>query len=339
MAATLGTKFMSNFQKVVDYRASCKILEIIWAAVGISLHIFTNKNHTSIDEILKTPSNEFVKVWIHFWKWTSLWRAHKLGIRTGNWDLQIESLSAFAPLFAVAGKFNYAFSVCHFLAVIDERPQLASILRHVSSVNLTGANHYFAFDEALETYGVKFIKQYLTKKPMDDETLKLQMKSAQSEQQRINSLVSEFLEPREKVRSERVVESRRDSLWKLVDDLLDIFKSPDLNLENHLLKKMPELNTNGYNLLFNCYNIGKERMETLLKQEVYGTEEKPIKGKGRGMRNVNIYMYEDIQELYSKKKKRASKSLNPNICSGFQVNPSAGEPSSNPSSVGNSSIL
>ena len=43
------------------------------------------------------------------------------------------------------------------------------------------------------------------------------------------------------------------------------------------------------------------------------------------MRNVNIYMYEDIQELYSKKKKQASKSLNPNIFSGFQ----AGESSSN----------
>ena len=59
----------------------------------------------------------------------------------GNWDMQIESLSAFAPLFPVAGKINYATSVCHFLAIIDKDPQFATILRYVSSINLTQNNH------------------------------------------------------------------------------------------------------------------------------------------------------------------------------------------------------
>src|SRR5207244_11185689 len=138
-----------------------------------------------MNEIEKTQK-KFLKVWLHYWKWASLWKAHKLGIRTGNWDMQIESLSAFAPLFPVAGKSNYSISVCHFLATIDENPQLASILRYVSSINLTRENHYLAFDEALETFGVKFIKQYLIKRLIDIDSLKLQIKSAKNDQDRID---------------------------------------------------------------------------------------------------------------------------------------------------------
>jgi hypothetical protein len=99
LARSLGVKYLANFQKVVDYRATSRLLELLWVAVGMALNIFAIKHQVSINKLLENPPNKFIKVWILYWKWTSLLRAHKLGIRTGNWDMQIESLSAFAPLY------------------------------------------------------------------------------------------------------------------------------------------------------------------------------------------------------------------------------------------------
>jgi len=308
LAESLGAKFLSNLQKVVDYRATCRVLELIWVAVGISLQIYSSKHQTSIDNLLENSTNEILKVWILYWKWAGLWKSHKLGIRTGNWDMQIESLSAFAPLFPVAGKLNYSTSVCHYLALIDKNPQLASILRFVSSVNLTRINHYLAFDEALETYGVKFIKQLLTKMSMDIDSLYLQIKSAQAEQDRIKDLLDDFIDINDSSKLDHDAASRRKSIWALVDELLDLFESTNLNLDHKLLKMSPELNKSGFELLFNCYSRGKKRMEALLRQEVYKTEERIT--TGRRLRNVNIYTYDDLQKLY-KTKKKTFVSLNP----------------------------
>jgi hypothetical protein len=308
LAEFLGAKFLSNFQKVVDYRATCKVLELIWVAIGISLQIYSSKHQTSIDNLLKNSTNKILKAWILYWKWASLWKCHKLGIRMGNWDMQMESLSAFAPLFPVAGKLNYSTSVCHYLALIDKNPQLASILRLVSSVNLTRVNHYLAFDEALETYGVKFIKQSLTRKPMDIDSLYLQIKSAQAEQDRIKDLLYDFVDINDSTKLDHNVASRRESIWNLVDELLDLFECTNLSSDHKLLKMSPELNNNGFELLFNCYSKGKKRMEVLLRQEVYKTEDP--NPTGRKLRNVNIYKYDDLQKLY-KNKKKTFVSLNP----------------------------
>ena len=76
--------------------------------------------------------------------------------------MQMSNLAAFAPLFPAAGKFKYASSVAHFLAQVHDDPQLQKLLQTVCSVNLGSEGHYLAFDEALETYGVKFIKQNIT---------------------------------------------------------------------------------------------------------------------------------------------------------------------------------
>jgi hypothetical protein len=308
LAKAFGAKYLANFQKIVDYRATSRLLELIWVAVGTALSIFTTKHQVSIDELLENPPNSFIKVWILYWRWSSLLRSHKLGIRKGNWDFQIESLIAFGPLFPVAGKVNYATSVCHFLAMINKDPQFDAILRTVSSINLTRPDHYLGFDEALETYGVKFVKQFLTKSIADEESLKLQIKSVQDEKERLNSFLFEFVDSKKKNPGKYKANSLKEPLWKLTTDLLDLFENFDSNMTHHLIEMAPELTTDGFNSLFNSYDIGKRRMEALLNQEVHGTEE--INTIGRRSTNVKVYKYEKLVEIYSKKKKEKGKATN-----------------------------
>ncbi|CAJ0758274.1 9855_t:CDS:2 [Entrophospora sp. SA101] len=86
--------------------------------------------------------------------------------------------------------------------------------------------------------------------------------------------------------------SLKEPLWKLTTNLLDLFENFDSNMTHHLIEKAPELTTDGFNSLFNSYDIGKRRMETLLNQEVYGTGE--INTIGR--RSTNVKRKEKLEE-------------------------------------------
>lgn len=105
----------------------------------------------------------------------------------------MNALKSFAGLFPVAEKLNYATSVCHYLAEIDKDPQLQALMKNAASVNLTHKEHYFAYDETLETFGVKYVKQSLTRNPLSKEGLKLFIKSVQTKNSRIQLLFTEFL--------------------------------------------------------------------------------------------------------------------------------------------------
>ena len=85
--------------------------------------------------------------------------------------MQIANLAAFAPLFPAAGKFKYASFIAHFLAQVHDDPQLQNLLQMVYSVNLTREGYYLAFDEALETYGIKYTKQNITGNLTDQQTI------------------------------------------------------------------------------------------------------------------------------------------------------------------------
>ncbi|RIB00931.1 hypothetical protein C2G38_2051275 [Gigaspora rosea] len=119
-------------------------------------------------------------------------KLHKLGIRIGNFDLKLHSLMAFAPLFYITRKYRYAESVARFITELQNEPQLLQNLRTVSSINLTQEGHYFAFDEALETFGIKFLKENMTGCATNLENLELNIKAAQTEYDRLNLLISEF---------------------------------------------------------------------------------------------------------------------------------------------------
>ncbi|RIB25902.1 hypothetical protein C2G38_2030652 [Gigaspora rosea] len=119
-------------------------------------------------------------------------KLHKLGIHIGNFDLQLHSLMAFAPLFHITRKYRYAESVAQFITELRNEPQLLQNLRTVPSINLTQEGHYFAFDEALETFGIKFLKENMTGCATNLENLELNIKAAQTEHDQLNLLISEF---------------------------------------------------------------------------------------------------------------------------------------------------
>src|SRR3954453_16514594 len=100
-----------------------------------------------------------------------------MGMRVGNFDLQKDSLSAAGPLYASAAKSNYTTAIAHFLATIATYPQLSERLHHCSSFKISydideaseNTRHvYFGFDEALETFGIRFIKQNVNGNVIDE---------------------------------------------------------------------------------------------------------------------------------------------------------------------------
>src|SRR6185369_16103170 len=161
LAAKLGVKYLNKFESVVDYRATFHVLELIWVAVGVALCQYVKLQGITMLDILE-GNNHLVKVWYLFFCWTGYFVGHKIGIRRGNYKMQMANLAAFSPLFAVAGKSNYAKSVVHFLVEVHENPTLQKLLQIVCSVNLTREGHYLGFDEALEEFGVKFTKQNIS---------------------------------------------------------------------------------------------------------------------------------------------------------------------------------
>ncbi len=151
---------------------------------------------------------------------------------------------------------NYAHSTVHFLAILTKYPYIQTLLNYAGSVNLTRDGHYFAFDEALETFGVKFIKQNVTGNVINEDNLKRQIKSAQNEKERMDLLFSEFIGDNVMSKTDRAINSRHEILWKLIDKLVEAFQ---LNLpsQHELFQNCSEFNLDGFNRLYNCYKIGK----------------------------------------------------------------------------------
>ncbi|GES89920.1 hypothetical protein GLOIN_2v1482460 [Rhizophagus clarus] len=87
LASHLGVRFLDKFESAIDYRSTARI-------------------------------------WYLYYKWTGIWKAHRIGMRVGNFGLQRDSLSAAGPLYASAAKSNYTTAIAHFLATIAAHPQL-----------------------------------------------------------------------------------------------------------------------------------------------------------------------------------------------------------------------
>ncbi len=267
MAAKLGVRFLDKLEKVVDYQATCRVLELIWVAVGIAIFKYLNNKNLTISDI-KSGNNNILKVWYHYLCWAGYWIGHKIGIRRGNYEMQIRNLKAFSPLFPVTGKSNYARSVVYFLTYVEHDPHLQELLKCVCSVNLTQPGHYFAFDEALERFGVKFVKQNIGGKIVSDEELSLQISSVQTERERLDLLISEYIGDTVVVREERAVQSRKEVLWQLANELLSAFSLEDPKMHDIFLNA-PEITSIGFSKLFTCYDNGIPRLIDIQKQDVY----------------------------------------------------------------------
>ncbi|CAJ0845651.1 12883_t:CDS:2, partial [Entrophospora sp. SA101] len=86
--------------------------------------------------------------------------------------------------------------------------------------------------------------------------------------EKINMFFSEFLGDNvTNTRSKKVVNSRKESLWLLIDDLYNIFNGT-IPLNDSLFKDVKEFNDEGLNNIFTCYNKGIQRLYTMLNEEV-----------------------------------------------------------------------
>ncbi len=170
----------------------------------------------------------------------------------------------------------------HHLFFQVRENQIMQILQHVGSFripkNIDDRNENqkpicFGFDEALKTFGVHFIKQNITGNVIDETKLKANIKAAQTERERVDLLLNEYLEETAISKSERAIDSRREILWELVDDLVMIFDMAD-PLSHQIFKdlKPPEIHEEGYKRLLACYENGLKRMQIIYKQDVIKSE-------------------------------------------------------------------
>ncbi len=114
-AVTLGIRYLDKFERVIDYHVTYHILELICITVRIALYQYVKNKEETMNDILK-GNNQFIKMWYLFFCWTGYFIGHKIGIKRGNYKMQMSNLAAFTPLFLAAGKFKYVSFVTYFLA-------------------------------------------------------------------------------------------------------------------------------------------------------------------------------------------------------------------------------
>ncbi|CAJ0908223.1 15878_t:CDS:2, partial [Entrophospora sp. SA101] len=107
-------------------------------------------------------------------------------------------------------------------------------------------------------------------------------------------------------RSEKVINSRKESLWLLIDDLYNTFNGT-IPLENSLFKDVKEFNDEGLNNIFTCYNKGIQRLYTMLNGEVLQN----VTIKGTGMKDISLYKWNDLNKEINEKKKNLKKAKQP----------------------------
>ncbi|CAG8683479.1 13470_t:CDS:2, partial [Racocetra fulgida] len=139
-----------------------------------------------------------------------------------------------------------------------------------------------------------------------DEDLKERMVAVEFEWERINLLLSDFIDDPSVIHTERNLKSRKESTWKLTDDLSEAFNMSD-PASHPLFQNTSQNNDEGFHRLFACYNIGKERLYNIYKQDIEKTVERNT--KGRRARNIVVdtiaqQKQRELQEKESKRKKR-----------------------------------
>uniref|UniRef100_U9UJM6 Uncharacterized protein n=1 Tax=Rhizophagus irregularis (strain DAOM 181602 / DAOM 197198 / MUCL 43194) TaxID=747089 RepID=U9UJM6_RHIID len=123
-----------------------------------------------------------------------------------------------ASLYASAAKSNYTTAIAHYLSIIAAHPKLEERLNYCGTfkiprdVNEDSRHVCFGFDEALKTFGVRFIKQNVYGNIIDEKNLRDQIKSSQDERERIDLLMSEYLNDYAVSYSERAIKSHKKSL-------------------------------------------------------------------------------------------------------------------------------
>ncbi|CAG8599309.1 15085_t:CDS:1, partial [Cetraspora pellucida] len=74
------------------------------------------------------------------------------------------------------------------------------------------------------------------------------------------------------------IKSRNEFLWKLINLLEELFESSNPT-QYDLLKNTTQNTSEGFKNLFNCYEIGKNHMHSIYKQDITKTEKRTTKGR------------------------------------------------------------
>jgi len=75
-------------------------------------------------------------------------------------------------------------------------------------------------------------------------------------------LISEYLDDHSISHSERAIESRQESLWELINDLVEIFEMNNLLSHQLFQKYIPiKMHKEGLSRLLACYSDGLERIK------------------------------------------------------------------------------
>ncbi|GBC20034.2 hypothetical protein GLOIN_2v1785590 [Rhizophagus irregularis DAOM 181602=DAOM 197198] len=306
LAKVSGVKFLDKLDKIVDYRSTVRVLELIWCAVTISIRIYMKKTNLNKYNIMDSNSgaNNILRIWYLYYKWASIFKAHRVGIRVGNYKLQKNALSCFAGLFTSAGKSNYSSSVTQYLGMLAQYPKLEEKLECVSSVKIDNDEN----------------ERNITGNVVDDNKLKLQVKAAQSERDRIGILLSEYLNDPCGSIGQRAVDTRKTAMWKLVNELLSAFEhSDDYNRYQNPLwsTTTPDhITADSIRRLENCFSDGILRIEEIFLQDVISIQ----KSNKVGRRKLGITRWKpNDQNSKKNKNKMASSSNTENSISDQQV--------------------
>ncbi|RGB38888.1 hypothetical protein C1646_755108 [Rhizophagus diaphanus] len=165
LASYLGVHFLNKFESAIDYRLTAQVLDFIWIVVGVAINIYITKKEILFSEIMNDEENNHIYL--------------KIGMCVENFRLQQDSLSAAGPLYASTAKLNYTMAIVHFLATIAAYSQLEEKLNYYSAFkilhDIDSDLHYvcFEFDESLETFGVRFIKENISRNVIDEKNLKI----------------------------------------------------------------------------------------------------------------------------------------------------------------------
>ncbi|RHZ76523.1 hypothetical protein Glove_196g120 [Diversispora epigaea] len=302
------SKDFYKFEAAVDYRATSQVLDLIWVAVGVAINIYIVEKGILFNEIMEEKNNTHIclQIWYMYYKWAGIWKAHRTGMRVvvmrvGNFDLQQNSLSAAGPLYASAAKSNYTTAIAHFLSTIATYPRLEEKLRYCSAFKISNKDRHicFGFDEALETFGGNVI---------DETNLNNQIKASQDERERIDLLLSEYLDDRSVSYCERAVKSRKESLWELIDDLVTVFGMAK-PLSHKLFQEYTptQMHPEGLKRLIACYPDGLKRIKEVYRQDVLGIERRNTKGRRAvGVVKTKLKDYNDQKKT---KRKRTATNL------------------------------
>ncbi|CAH1769627.1 14712_t:CDS:1, partial [Entrophospora sp. SA101] len=141
----------------------------------------------------------------------------------------------------------------------------------------------------------------------------MQIQSVQTEYDRLEPLVSEFIQKNTIHKGERAKVQQRDILWSVVDELTKAFNLSDPT-EHEFFKNTKEMNDNGFNNMFTCYEKGLKHLNELLYQEVYKTLPRSTVGRrSKDVAFVKVKEHNELVKEINKKRQNDEAEIRDNI--------------------------